>query len=273
MKIVFNCHVEYDLKNQFGWAKAINSEKQSFVHLSLLLDWLSSLKMPITFSLAVGGPVKDRLLKYIQEKGVKISPQSELAIHYHSEQFKENHWQANSFLNQSAYADYYQQFKEIFGLGPKSMVFGKWQIDYSAMNFLWQIGIKKDGSFVNPQKIITQPFLIDNILEVPVVSFQGQPVNPLTRLSHFFLLRKIIKKYYSKNLILHLGFHSYDFFSFKGQPQLRLIKKIIFKNILKLIRQYNLEITTLSKIAEDNFTELDKIKMPLLGKLFSYLGH
>jgi len=92
-------------------------------------------------------------------------------------------------------------------------------------------------------------------------------------LSHFFLLRKIIKKYHPKNLIFQIGFHSYDFFKFNQKPKLRLIKKIILKNLLKIVRRYNLEITTLSKIEETHFEELEKVKMPFLGKLFNFLGH
>ena len=141
------------------------------------------------------------------------------------------------------------------------------------MNFLGQLGIRKDGSFVSPQKIIARPFLVDNILEVPVVSFNGQPVNPLTRLSHFFLLKKIIKSHYQDNLILHIGFHSYDFFNFGRGPKMRLIKKIIFKNLLKNIQRYNLEIVTLSKIEKDNFKELNNMQTPFWGGIFDLINH
>ena len=74
-------------------------------------------------------------------------------------------------------------------------------------------------------------------------------------------------------MVLHIGFHSYDFFKFDKNPKLRLIKKIIFKNILGLIKKYNLEVITLSEIKEVNFEELEKIKMPLISSLFELLGH
>lgn len=248
MKIVFNCHTEYDLNN-----------KESFSHLPILLDWLKLLDIPITFSLAVGGIFRNNLLRFIKDKKIEFSKESEIAIHFH--------------LEKEQYQDYFNQFQEILGLRPKTMVFGKWKIDKAAMNSLKQLGIKKDGSFVEPEKVIGQPFLINNILEIPVVSFKGKPVNPFTKLSHFFLLRKIIKKHYNKNLILHIGFHSYDLFRFNQKPKLRLIKKIIFKNLLNLIKKHNLEIANLEKIEKDNFEELEKIKMPLLGRLFNLIGH
>ncbi len=273
MKIVFNCHIEYDLKNQFGWAKEIDSKKQSFVHLPILLDWLNSLKIPLTFALAVGGPFKERLLKEIKNNKVKFPSSSEVAIHYHCERFKNGQWQAAGFLKQSNYLNYFQKFEEVFDFKPKSLVFGKWQIDYSAMGFLSKLGINRGGSFVDSKKVIAKPFLIDNILEVPLVSFKGEPVNPLTRLSHFFLLKKIIKKYHQRNLVLQIGLHSYDFFRFSQGPGLRLIKKVIFKNLLKLIRQYNLEITNLSKIEKGDFEEIEKIKTPFSSRLFNLLGH
>ena len=273
MKIVFNCHTEYDLKNQFGWAKKLDSKKQSFVHLPMLLDWFNSLKIPITFALAVGGPFEERLLEYVKNKQIKFSDSSELAIHYHSDKFTDGQWQPAGFLEESAYLDYFQKFEEVFGFKPKSSVFGKWQLDRTAMDFLSRLGIKKDGSFVDSEKVIAKPFLRDNILEVPAASFRGEPVNPFSRLSHFFLLKKIIKEYHQRNLILQIGFHSYDFFRFGERPRLRPIKKFIFKNLLKLIKKYNLEITILSKIEEGNFDELTEIKMPFWGKLFNLLGH
>lgn len=273
MKIIFNCHTEYDLENQFGRVKGINSSEQSFKHLPILLNWLNFLKIPMTFSIAVGGPFQKCLLNYIQGRKIIFPLYSDLGIHYHSEKFKNSQWQFTGFLKKSEYSGYFQLFEKVFGSKPKTMVFGKWQIDKSVMNFLWQLGIEKDGSFVDTQKVIAQPFFIDNVLEIPVISFDGQPVNPLTRLSHFFLLRKIIKKYHPENLILQISFHSYDFFKFNQKPKLRLIKKIIFKNLLKIIRRYNLEITTLSKIEETHFEGLEKVKMPFLNRLLNLLGH
>jgi len=248
MKVIFNCHTEYDLNN-----------KESFSHLPVLLNWLELLNIPMTFSLAVGGIFRDNLLKFIKDKKIEFSKKSEIAIHFH--------------LEKEQYQDYFNRFQKILGLHPKTMVFGKWKIDYDSLRFLSELGIEKDGSLIESDKVIRAPFLIEGILEVPVVSFKGKPVNPFTQLSHFFLLRRIIKKYHTKNLICQIGFHSYDFFRFNQKPKFRLIKKIIFKNILKMIKQYNLEITTLSEMEKDNFEELAEVKMPLLGKLFNLIGH
>jgi len=268
MKIIFNCHTEYDLKNQFGSAK-----KTTFNHLPILLNWFASFNIPITFSVAVGGPFKDHLLNDIRQRKIKFPLSSEIAIHFHSERFQNNRWEFHGFLKESAYLKYFKKFETVFGLRPSSLVFGKWKIDKASMDFLGRLGIKRDSSFISPQKIIAKPFLINNVLEIPVVSFKDQSINPLTRLSHFFLLRKIVKKYHQENLICQIGFHSYDLFRFNQISRLRLIKKIIFKNLLKLIKKYNLEITTLSRIEKDNFSELEKIKMPFWGKLFHFLGH
>ena len=273
MKVVFNCHTEYDLKNNFGLAKEIEQSKQTFTHLPILLDWIKKFNIPITFSIAVGGAFGENLLNYIKREKIKFPSFFEIGIHYHSEIFENKKWKVKSFLNTSGYLKYFIKFKKTFGIKPKSMVFGKWKIDQDNIDFLSELGIKIDGSFISAKKIIEKPFYINNILEVPVVSFNKEPVNPFTKLSHFFLIRKIIKKYHQENMVLHIGFHSYDFFKFDKNPKLRLIKKIIFKNILGLIKKYNLEVITLSEIKEVNFEELEKIKMPLISSLFELLGH
>ncbi len=180
---------------------------------------------------------------------------------------------AEKILNgETEIIDYFRIFNQIIKAGPTSIVFGKWLIKEEFFPVLQRLGIKTDGSWTG-KFIIKAPFYLNNILEVPVVCDGEKPANPFTRLSNFFLIRKIIKKYHKENLILHIAFHSYDFFRFNKNPKLRLIKKLIFKNILKLARKHKLEIINLSEIKTTDFQDLDSLEMPLLSRAFRYIKH
>lgn len=271
MKIVFNCHTEYDLKNKFGPALKNKREEQSFNHVFPLIKFIGSLKIPVTFSLMVGGGTGDNLLKFIKKRNIQIPNYCEKSIHYHAEIFDEL-WKVKKYLDEKETINYFRDFQEIFGESPTSVVFGKWLINQEVFSVLQKLGIKVDGSWIG-KFIIKSPFYLNNILEVPVVCDGKDPANPLTRLSDFFLIRKIIKNYHRENFILHIAFHSYDFFQFNKEPKMRLIKKIIFKNILGLVLKYKVEIINLSEIKTVDFQNLDYLEMPFFSKIFRLIGH
>jgi len=260
MKIIFSCHTEYDLKNK--------GEKQTFYHVFPLLKFIKSLRIPVTFSLMVGGAVGDNLLKFIKEKNIQIPVACEESIHYHEDEKR---------LSEREIINYFKIFQKILHKKPASVVFGKWIIHKEHFPVLQKLGIRADGSWTGKMSeerfIIKAPFYFNNILEVPVVCDGEKPANPFTRLSNFFLIRKIIKEHYQENFILHIGFHSYDFFRFNKKPKPRLIKKIIFKNILKLAQKYKVEIINLSAIKTTNFQDLKSLKISIFIKLLRCLGH
>lgn len=276
MKIIFTCHTECDLKNKFGIALKNKREEQTFNHILWLVKFIKSLKIPVTFSFMVGGAVGDNLLRFIKKKNIQIPANCEKSIHYHAESF-DKAWKFKRHLNEKEIINYFRIFQETLNQVPTSMVFGKWIIHKESSPVLRKLGVKVDGSWAGKmfgeKFIIKAPFYFNNILEVPIVCDGKNPANPFTRLSNFFLIRKIIKEYHQKNIILHIGFHSYDFFRFNKKPKLRLIKKIIFKNILRLVRKYKIEIVNLSTIKTTDFQGLRSLRTPFFTKVFRCLGH
>ena len=276
MKIIFTCHTEYDLKNKFGPAQKNKQEEQSFNHIFSLIKFTESLKVPITFSLMIGGAVGDNLLRFIKEKNIRIPNYCEKSIHYHAEIF-DRLWKFDKHLTEKEIINYFKTFQKTLGENPTSVVFGKWLINKESLSVLRKLGIEIDGSgtgkILGQKFIIKAPFYFSNILEIPVVCDGKDPVNPFSRLSNFFLIRKIIKEYHQENLILHIAFHSYDFFRFNREAKIRLIKKIIFRNILRLARKYNIEIVNLSEIKTTDFQSLDSLRFPFLSKVFRSIGH
>lgn len=276
MKIIFTCHTEYDLKNKFGMASKNKREEQTFNHILWLIKFIKSFKIPVTFPLAVGGAVGNNLLKFIKRKNVRIPVNCEKSIHYHAEVF-DGLWRFKKHLNKGEIINYFKIFQEILHKKPTSVVFGKWIIQEEHFPLLLRLGIRVDGSWTGKMSgekfIIKAPFYFNNILEIPVVCDGKKPANPFTRLSNFFLIRKIIKEYHQENFILHIGFHSYDFFRFNKKPKPRLIKKIIFKNILKLAQKHGVKIVNLSTIKTINFQGLDFLKIPFFVRILRYIGH
>ncbi len=252
MRIIFVCHTEYDLNNH-----------RAFEHLSILFDFVRSLDIPITFALMVGKEVGDSLLKFLVKKRVSIPKNCEISIHFHQ--------------NGASVGDYLHLFEKFLATSPNSIVFGKWQISNKQFLQLAPLGIKRDASWIpkmhNENYIIKAPFYLSDILEVPSSADGQNPLNPFSRLSHFFLLRQIIKKHHQDNLLLQIAFHSYDLFSFGGQPRLRWLKKCQFKHLLKLIKKYNLPIITLDKVDHTDFQGLKTIRQSFLTKLFQLFGH
>lgn len=275
MKITFVCHIEYDLKNSFGEAKKIASSEQSFYHLPILFDFIRGLKIPVTLSFMVGGFVDSGLLKFLRINKNKIPEFCEKGIHYHQKEFTDGRLED---LTQEDLFYYFKLFEESFKEKPKSVVFGKWRLKENQLPFLAEFGIKCDGSWVpnfhNEEYIIRPPFYLGDILEIPPVADGRKAINPFTRLSHYFLLRRIIKKNFRRNFVLHIAFHSYDLFNFKGtRPRIRFIKEFIFKDILKLIKKYNLKILNLSDIQEGEGEGLKAFPRPFLSKIFNTINH
>lgn len=251
MKIILTCHTEYDLNSEEG--------NFTFKHISVLFKFFDIVKVPVTLSLMVGGPVGDKLLKFVEN--IKFPFGSEKSIHYHGDN-----------TNEKEITDCFNAFEQIIKTEPSSFVFGKWLINNNAFPLLYKLGIRTDGSGTG-NFIIKSPFYIKNILEVPVICDGENPANPFSRLSNFFLIRKIIKKYYQENFILHIGFHSYDLFRFNRRPRLRLIKKIIFKNILRLAQRYKVETINLSEVTTTEFQDLKSLKFPFFSKISRIIGH
>lgn len=276
MKIIFTCHTEYDLKNKFGPTQKNKREEQSFDHISPLIKFIESLKIPITFSLMVGGAVGDNLLRLIKERNIRIPNYCEKSIHYHAEIF-DRLWKFDKHLTEKEIINYFRIFQKTLGENPTSVVFGKWLINKEHFSVLRGLGIKVDGSgigkLLGERFIIKAPFYLNDILEVPVVCDGENPANPFTRLSNFFLIRKIIKEHHQENLILHIAFHSYDFFRFRREPKIRLIKKVIFRDILRLAQKYNIEIINLSAIKNTTFQSINSLKFSFLSKLFRRVSH
>ncbi|PIR97604.1 MAG: hypothetical protein COT91_00430 [Candidatus Doudnabacteria bacterium CG10_big_fil_rev_8_21_14_0_10_41_10] len=273
MKAVIVCHLENDLRNNFGEAKKIPLEKQTFEHVPKLLNWIGTLKIPITVSVMAGGQVGNRLLLALKEKNVKIPNNINLGIHFHAENFTNSKWQYEKPLELPAYENYYNQFVQSLSIKPKTVVFGKWKVDRQAYPLFAKLGITHDASNILPRGIINPPANINGLITVPGLSYNGQPVNPLTRLSDFLLTKKIISRYHNKNLLLHLAFHSYDFFSPQNPTHWRGIKKIIFTDILSQLKKHNVEIVNLENVNSGKNETLEKMPVPLLGRLFQLIGH
>lgn len=267
MFIVFVCHTENDP----------NSKEPSFSHLPLLIDLIKELKVPITFSLMVGGTVGGGLLKFLEKSQLQFPENCEKAIHLHQPSPTQPTSAGWVGLGEREIESYFQMFEKVFGKRPRSVVFGKWQIIETQVRFLASLGIERDGSWIpkfhGEHYIVKPPFYFDNLLEVPPAADGKDPLNPFTRLSHFFLLRKIIKKYHQKNLVLHIAFHSYDLFNFGEKPKLRPIKRCVLRNLLKMINKYGLEMLTLSDIPNTSFEGLEKIKWPIFSRVFKIIGH
>lgn len=262
MKVIFVCHTEND------------PGKQTFEHLPALIELVKGLKIPITFSLMVGGEVGDKLLRFLEKNQLQFPAACEKAIHLHQ---KEEAGGELANLKEREIESYFQTFENVLGQKPTPVVFGKWHIIEPQVRFLASLGIERDGSWIpkfhQEKYIIKPPFYFDNLLEIPPAADGKNPLNPFTRLSHFFLLRKIIRQYHRENFVLHLAFHSYDLFSFRAGAKLRPIKRCILKNILKLINKYGLEVLTLSGITNTGFEGLERVGWPILSKPFRIIGH
>ena len=277
MFMILTCHTEVDRTNQYGNAKEIPVEKQSFNHIPVLLSFLVKYEIPITFSLMVGGQAGTRLLKFISE-GVKFPLKSELSVHFHFEEYNESEriWESGE-ITEWKIVDSYKAFCEILGLRPISAVFAHWVIDERALKLMKEIGVTVDGSYApyrhNENFILKNPFRWEDILlEVPVVSDGKYPLNPFQSPYHLVLLKQIIKHYHAKEVMLHLGFHSYDFFNFnRNKVSIRSKSLRIFEEILLFANNYDLKFMNLSDTLNYDFDPCTISYIPLNARLKRYI--
>jgi len=276
MFMILTCHTEVDRANQYGNAKENPVEKQSFNHIPVLLSFLAKYEIPITFSLMVGGQAGTRLLKFISE-GVKFPLKSELSVHFHFEEYNESEriWESGE-ITERKIVDSYKAFYEILGFRPISAVFGHWVIDEGALKLMKEIGVKVDGSYApyrhNENFILKNPFRWEDILEVPVVSNGKYPLNPFRSPYHLVLLKQIIKHYHAKEIVLHIGFHSYDFFNFNSDKvNIRSESLRIFEEILLFANNYDLKFMNLSDTLNYDFDPCTISYIPLNARLKRYI--
>lgn len=272
MYVILTCHTEVDRANQYGDVDIVRMENQSFYHITYLLSFLSKYEIPLTFSLMVGGQADKRLLEFVSE-GVKFPLRSELSIHFHFEKFDENNgiWENNS-PNMDEMKNYYNKFQEILKIKPNSSVFGHWIVSKEALDWAEELNIEVDGSFApyeqNDRFIIRNPFKRGRMLEVPVISDGKYPLSPFISIYHLELLKQIIKLYHEENIVLHLGFHSYDFFDFNdGKIIIKNESLIAFDNLISYIKKYKSNVITLSDALKYNFDSYTLSDIPFKARL------
>ncbi|OGE80354.1 MAG: hypothetical protein A2826_02770 [Candidatus Doudnabacteria bacterium RIFCSPHIGHO2_01_FULL_43_23] len=274
MKLVIVCHLENDLSNESGIAKKLPQEKQSFAHIPMILEWFSGMNIPLTLAVMVGGQTGTKLLESQSLKAISKNDNLDIGIHYHAEKFIQGSWIYQTPLNEQEYRNYFAKFENVVGISPKSAVFGKWKIDPKAYPVFKALNITHDGSKIPEKGIISIPSLVQGIIEVPSVSYDGRPVNPLTRISDFFLMKKILQEHYAENLLLHLAFHSYDLFSFSsGAPKWLTGKKSRLMALINLSKTLKLEIIKLKDCNTEISGDLSAIKLPFLARIGQLLGH
>lgn len=275
MKVVLTCHTEYDLKNSEGRAEVLPAEKQTFRHLPMLRDLVEKSGLPMTWAFMVGGACGDRLIRFVSGNKAAWERTGELAIHFHSERFRQGKWVFEGFLTPADYEVYWKAYCRELDHVPRSVVFGKWKIDEPIFNQLKKWEIDHEGTALFPEKMITRPFQKDGMIKVPLLmAFDGKPLNPFTQISHWLYLNKLIKRFRGANVLLHLAMHSYDLFRFEGEePVLKKQKHIVWKNLVGLIRRYGLEVLTLSDVTPLEGEDAPFLKAGFFSKLFNHLRH
>jgi len=196
MKIIFTAHVEGD----YGM------KKKKFLHLDNFIKIIKDINIPITLALGVGGNVDDSLLRYFTRYYVPDGV--ELALHYH---FKEGE---NILESRNNIDIYTEKFYDNFGFRPTSIVFGHWTIKPEILQYCSELGYNVDGSYTPYRSgesfVIKNPFRYHGLIEVPVVSNGYSPLNPFLKLSHYLIVDYLIRRYFKKDIVFHVGFHSYD---------------------------------------------------------------
>jgi len=259
MQIVFTCHVETDLKNEKGYSSELPVEEQTFNHITLLSSFLKKLDIPITLAFMVGGICGDRLLEYIVREGIEWPNGSEIAIHYHLVNS-----QPPSFVDQTTLFNFIQKdlvmniitrchhsFVKLLNVKPWSSVLGHWLVHPDIISKIKELGVIVDGSYApyhtGQRFVVKQPFLINGLIEVPVLSDGLQPLN-ITTWRAYYVLRWIIKSFYHQNLLVHAFFHSYDLFNFtKCKFSLKREAILLFKKLHELERHKPIILGTLQE--------------------------
>ena len=274
MKLVVVCHLENDIANKSGFAKNLPQERQTFQHVPMLLEWFSEIDIPITIAVMVGGQTGGKLLQNRALQNQSQRDNFEFGIHYHAEKFVDGRWTYEEPLSENEYLSYFSEFKKVFNITPSSIVFGKWKIDKKSFPLLKNLGITHDGSKILENGIIEKPKNEDGLISVPSISYQGRPVNPLTRFSDFLIMKRILTRQGNDNILVHFAFHSYDFFSFSsGAPKWRSIKKKIFLKLISLARQQKSEMLHLKDCRPEYYKNLQNIHLPVLARASQALGH
>jgi len=259
MQIVFTCHVETDLKNEKGHSSELAVEEQTFNHIPPLSSFLKRLNMPVTLAFMVGGICGGRLLEYIVREGIEWPNGSEIAIHYHLVNSQPpsfvdqttlfNFIQKDSVMN--IIAKCHQSFVKLLNVKPWSSVLGHWLIHPDIINKIKELGVLVDGSYTpyhtGQRFVVKQPFLINGLIEVPVLSDSLQPLN-ITTWRAYYVLRWIVKKFYHQNLLVHAFFHSYDLFNFnRCKFSLKREAVLLFKKLHELERHKPITLGTLQE--------------------------
>jgi len=277
MYLVLTCHVEVDRANQYGDTKRIDLKAQSLRHVSCFLPLLSKYNVPMTLSLTVGGQAEKNLLKLISKEKEMLPSNFELSIHFHFEEYDESKgaWIAGT-VTEEKIKDSYEAFYRILGFNPTSAVFGHWAINGEILKWMRNLGLKVDGSYVpyrhNDKFVIKNPFKWEGILEVPVTSNGKYPLNPFIYSYHFDLIKHLIQDYHDKDIVLHLGFHSYDFFDFSGgKPKIRDEAMKILEKLISYVKEYNLKCISLSDTLRYDFKSWTISRIPLGATLSRYI--
>jgi hypothetical protein len=275
MYLILTCHVEVDRANQYGDAKRINLKAQSLSHVSYFLSLLSKYDIPITLSLTVGGQAGKNLLKLVSKE--MLSSNFELSIHFHFEKYDESKgkWIPGK-ITEEKIKNRYEAFYRILGFYPTSAVFGHWIINGEILKWIRNLGLKVDGSYVpyrhNDRFVIKNPFKWEGILEVPVTSDGKYPLNPFTCSYHFDVVKHLIRRCHDKDVVLHLGFHSYDFFDFSdGKPQIRNVTVKILESLISYIKECDLQCINLSDTLRYDFDPYIISRIPLRATLSRYV--
>lgn len=275
MYVSLVCHTEPDFINSKGFSFCLKSSSQTFLHFDSLFEVL---KIPVTFSLGTGGRIGDRVLKEIKKRKLD----REIGLHVHYERFnkKRNRWEAPKKPNLKKEEFEYSvlAWKNIIGTPPKSCVFGHWLIDDYYFDFLSEYNIKIDSTYTHYKQrfhrkskyILKPPFFHKSVLEVPNACGPGHySLNPFEYAFHRKIISKLIKKYNHTNMLVNIGFHSYDLFEFRPLPTL----KPEVKQFIKFLRDSEVNFVTLSEIGKIynkiSKRELNKVNI----NLFDILSH
>ena len=268
MYISLVCHTEPDSVNKYGKSFELGRDKQTFKHLNILHKVID---VPVTYSLGVGGRIGERLLRYYQNKS--ILGESGIHIHYEKYDNKNNMWAPpkNCSLEENEFKSILGSWKKIIKSTPKSCVFGHWFVNKHYIELLEKNKIYIDLSFTHHKQyilpkekyIVKGPFMIGNVLEIPTICDSKSSLNPFVYTLHRKIILKLIRDYKDKEILLNIGFHSYDLFRFKkGNP---VLKK---EGILFLKKLGKIEILTAEKIQskfnekEINHEDIKKINIP-----------
>jgi len=255
MRLVVSCHVEPDKVNPSGCPSVkLEEPQQSYKHIPYLLSFLQKVGLPMTLCLMVGGRASVRLLEVIAQNKANLLPSSELAVHFHFEEYDDSRrqWETTK-PDRASMKKYCDLFAEKLSAIPTTTVFHHWLVDEEAIKMAEEVGIAVDGSYAPYRQgerfMIKSPFRWGGILEVPVASDGNLPLNPFVSPYHKRILERLITKYRLDDVVLHFAFHSYDIYDF-NQGNIITEAEEFWKKLLIKGNRYNLQFTTLNALAK-----------------------